>query len=393
MIIRSFLITRIIPPKISHLGNGKMPRLVEKLFLKQCTDEEKWREHLVKLEAEGFRVVMGSQFTRVLRDLMNGQYSPLQFVSKCFFLAMAMCLVAAPFARAGESYITVEAYSGKILLELDADQKRPVASLTKIATAMVVLDWAALSKTSLAGMAVVPQAAANLGGSNPMGLIPGDQISLREGLYSMLLGSDNVAAYTLAEHVGRSIQSRTGGRSAQDSFVGEMNNLARGLGMTQTSFANPHGMDHASQRGTSTARDMARLGIYAMRDAGFQFYVKQSQRTISCFRGSVKRSFKVGNMHALVGKGDVNGIKSGNTVLAGACAATSSEKKSIVQKLANGSTSLTGRRLIVITLGSSDRWGMTQTLITQGWGAYEGWRQQGSPVTQARELLTVPTPQ
>jgi D-alanyl-D-alanine carboxypeptidase len=80
-------------------------------------------------------------------------------------------------------------------------------------------------------------------------------------------------------------------------------------------------------------------------------------------------------------------------VLAGPCAATSSEKKSIVQKLANGATRLTGRRLIIITLGSPDRWGTTQTLINQGWGAYEGWRQQGSPVGQARELLTVPAPQ
>ena len=296
-----------------------------------------------------------------------------------------------PAASPGESYIAAEAYSGKILLELDADRKRPVASLTKIATAMVVLDWAKLSKTSMAEMAVVPTAASTLGGSNPMGLIPGDQLSLREAMYSTLLGSDNVAAFTLAEHVGRSIQSRSGGRSPQDAFVGEMNNLARGLGMTRTSFANPHGMDLASQRGASTARDMARLAIYAMRDTGFQFYVKQSQRTVSCYRAGQKRSFKVNNTHAMIGKGGVKGIKSGNTVLAGPCAATSVEKKSIVQKLANGGTRLTGRRLVIIALGSPNPWGTTQTLINQGWPIFEGWRQQGSPVGQARELLSVPT--
>lgn len=305
---------------------------------------------------------------------------------------MACLFALSSFVRAGESYIAVESYSGKILLELNANQKRPVASLSKIATAMVVLDWARLSKASLAQKAVVPNGAATLGGSNPMGLIPGDQVSLREAMYSMLLGSDNVAAFTLAEHVGRSIQSRAGGRSPQGAFVTEMNQLARGLGMTRTKFANPHGMDSASQRGTSTARDMARLAIYAMRDTGFQFYVKQSQRTVSCYRGGQKRSFKVVNTHAMVGKGGVNGIKSGNTVLAGPCAATSSEKKSIVQKQSDGSTSLTGRRLIVISLGSRDRWGITQTLITQGWAAYEGWRQQGSPVNQAAELLAVPVP-
>lgn len=318
--------------------------------------------------------------------------SPPRLVLKCAFLAVVCLTSVTPLAQAGESYIAVESYTGKILLELDADKKRPVASLTKVATAMVVLDWAKLSQTSLAEMAVVPGAVATLGGSNPMGLIPGDQISLREAMYSMLLGSDNVAAYTLAEHAGRSIQSRSGGRSAQGAFVAQMNQLANALGMTRTKFANPHGMDQASGRGSSTARDMARLCIYAMRDTGFQFYVKQAQRTVSCYRAGQKRSFKVGNLHVLVGKGGVNGIKSGYTVLAGPCSATSAEKKAIVKKMEDGSTQLTGRRLIIVSLGSPDRWGITQILIAQGWAAYEGWRQQGSPVTQARELLAVPTP-
>jgi D-alanyl-D-alanine carboxypeptidase (penicillin-binding protein 5/6) len=295
--------------------------------------------------------------------------------------------------QASESYVAVEAYSGKIVLELNADQKRPVASLTKIATAMVVLDWAELSKSSMASMAVVPFEASSLGGSNPMGLAPGDRISLREAMYSMLLGSDNVAAYTLASHAGRSIQARNGGSSAGEAFVGEMNNLARALKMTSTRFANPHGMDSASQRATSTARDMARLSIYAMRNSGFQFYVKQKERIISSYRGNDKRAFRVGNTHALLGKSDVNGIKTGSTVLAGECAATSAEKKPIVQKLENGASRLTGRRLIIVTLGSPDRWGMTQTLINQGWGAYEGWRQQGSQVTAANELIVVSDPE
>ncbi len=315
-----------------------------------------------------------------------------RFFRKCTLLVTAGLGISSPIAQGGESYIAAEAFTGKILLELDADQKRPVASLTKIATAMIILDWSKLSQTSMAEMAVVPTGAATTGGSNPMGLIPGDRISLREAMYSMLLGSDNVSAHTLADHAGRSIQTRSGGSTPVAAFVAEMNNLARGLGMTRTNFANPHGMDTARQRGMSTARDMARLGIYAMRNTGFQFYVKQSRRTIASFRGNQKRAFKVGNTHSLIGKGDVNGIKSGNTILAGPCAATSSEKKPIVQKLANGATRLTGRRLIIITLGSSDRWGMTQTLINQGWAAYDGWRQQGSPVGQARELLSVPTP-
>ena len=135
--------------------------------------------------------------------------------SKC--LLACLCLLIG-FTQGKESYIAVESYSGKIVLELDADKRRPVASLTKIATAMVVLDWAKLSGTSMAEIAIVPQGTSLIGGFNPMGLIPGDRISLREAMYSMLLGSDNVAAATLADHAGRSIQSRSGGLSPEAAF-------------------------------------------------------------------------------------------------------------------------------------------------------------------------------
>jgi len=242
-------------------------------------------------------------------------------------------------AFGSESYIAVEAHSGKIILELDADRKKPVAGLAKIATAMVVLDWASLSQTSMAEMAVVPPEAGLLGGSNPMGLIPGDQISLREAMYSMMLGGDNVAAYTLASYAGRSIQSRNGGASAVEAFVGEMNNLARALRMDRTRFVDPHGIDRNKERGFittsgfSTARDMARLCIYAMRNTGFKFYVKQRSRIISSSRGGQKRSFKVVNTHKLVGKGEINGIKSGVSLLAGDCAATSAEKNQSCRSL------------------------------------------------------------
>ena len=359
---------------------GKCHKLVKKLIT--TLRERDW----------GFGVVLKKQFIRVLPVVMNFSLLVPRILRSCVLFSCALLAVCVPKALAGESYIAVEAFTGKILLELDADRKRPVASLTKIATAMVVLDWAKLSKTSMAEVAIVPQEAVQLGGSNPMGLIPGDRISLREAMYSMLLGSDNVSALTLADHAGRSIQNRSGGASPQMAFVGEMNNLARTLGMKRTRFVNPHGMDMVQAQGTSTARDMARLAIYAMRDPGFQFYVKQTERIISSFRINEKRSFKVKNTHALVGKGNVNGIKSGSTVLAGPCAATSSEKKPIVKKLPTGATQLMGRRMITIALGSPDRWGITQTLISQGWGAYDVWRQQGSPVQEARELLSVPIP-
>ena len=92
-------------------------------------------------------------FTRILPDGMEVRFKIFSF-SKCL-LACLYLLIG--FTQGKESYIAVESYSGKIVLELDADKRRPVASLTKIATAMVVLDWAKLSGTSMAEIAIVPQ--------------------------------------------------------------------------------------------------------------------------------------------------------------------------------------------------------------------------------------------
>lgn len=316
----------------------------------------------------------------------------LRFFQKPLPLGALAAIFLTGNLTAQESYVAVEAHSGKVLLELNADRKRPVASLTKVATAMVILDWAKLSGTSMGASAVVPQEAALLGGANPMGLAPGDQITLREAMYSMLLGSDNVAALTLADHAGRSIMARgSRGRTPVSAFVSEMNNLARAIGMKRTRFANPHGMDTAQQKGTSTARDMAALSIYAMRNTGFQYYVKQKSRTIASSRLGQKRAFKVNNTHNLIGQMDINGIKTGTTVLAGPCLATSAQKANIVRKMPDGRTLLTPRRLIIICLGSPDRDGRTKQLIQQSWPLYENWMAQGRPSQNpAREIISVP---
>lgn len=300
---------------------------------------------------------------------------------------LVVTLVLCRFLIAQESYLVAEAHSGKILYQVNSEVKRPIAGLTKVGTAMVVLDWAKFSKANLSQLAVVPPQALSIGGSNPMAMIPGDRISLREALYSMLLGSDNVAAYTLAEHVGREIAARSSG-SPQSAFVREMNHLGQALGMKRTRFSSPHG-----DRTTSTAKDFTRLAIYAARDTGFQFYVKQKSRTISSYRGNQIRSFKVSNTNTLLGNQGINGLRTGSSPTAGSCLALSAEKKALVAKLANGSTRLTPRRLIVVLLGSSDRFGRGQNLVQQGWSAYEGWRAQGMPVVdQSREVISVPQP-
>lgn len=310
------------------------------------------------------------------------------------FVLFLLVMVGVQASPAKESYIVVEANSGRILMAHAALDRKPVASLTKIATALVVLDWAEVTKTDLGAVLIVPHSAATIGGANPMGLRPGDRIAMRDALYSALLGSDNVAAQTLGHHVGFALQTARGkSGNPVKTFVGEMNALAKGLGMRKTKFANVHGMDNPKERGSSTATDMARLSIYAMRKPGFAFFVKQKSRKVSFNQAGRQVGFTVQNTNQLLGEQNINGIKTGMTALAGQCLATSSELPPLVKKLPDGRSQLTPRRLICVVLGSQDRFGRTRALVQQGWGFYDQWVKGGAVVEDPeRELLRVPNP-
>lgn len=104
---------------------------------------------------------------------------------------------------------------------------------------MVTLDWVARTRLPLDTFIAVPQEAFGLRAGNPMDLQPGDRLTLRDALYSTLLGSDNVSALTIASFVGRDLVSRRGGGSPIAAFVTEMNNLARSLRMAKTRFTAP----------------------------------------------------------------------------------------------------------------------------------------------------------
>ncbi|MFP6880661.1 MAG: serine hydrolase [Roseibacillus sp.] len=306
-------------------------------------------------------------------------------------LLLLLSLISAP---AKEAFFVVEANSGRILMAQGALERKPVASLTKVATAMVVLDWAQATKSDLGTVIGVPASGGTLGGSNPMGLRVGDRITVRNALYSALLGSDNASAETLASHVGGAIlHARGKNGDPVKVFVREMNELAKALGMRKTKFANAHGMDNGRQRGYSTATDIARLCIYAMRNPGFVFFVKQKSRKVSFQQAGQARGFTVQNTNKLLGQHNINGIKTGMTALAGQCLATSSELKPIVQKLPDGRSSLRPRRLICVVLGSEDRFARTQVLVKQGWEFYDQWVKEGALIRDpAKETLTVPNP-
>lgn len=289
----------------------------------------------------------------------------------------------------GEAYIAVEAHSGKIVANYNATATRSVASLSHIATAVVTFDWSTATGNSLSQQAIVPPNAGSVVGPNPMGLQPGDQIALRDALYSMLMGSDMVSAHTIAAFVGNQVQQQRGLRrdTVTGTFVSEMNQLASALGMSRTRFVD----ELNSNGGTSTAEDMARLSIYAMRHPGMAFYTKQKSRRIGFLRGGQSVSFNLSNTNALVGQQGITGLKAGGTARSGPCLIISAEGESLVEKLPDGKSKITPRRMIVIVLNSAQREGRALGLLNEGWVAYDQWQALGlSAINQPQKFLSVP---
>jgi D-alanyl-D-alanine carboxypeptidase (penicillin-binding protein 5/6) len=306
---------------------------------------------------------------------------------------LALALSGATSLRAAESSITIDTQTGFILEKLQPDKKRQVGSLTKIATAMVVLDWAAKQSGDLAQVASIPEAAFVGTSENNIGFQPGDTITLRDLLYAALVQSDNIAAYTLADHVGRVLRELVppSGEAARgtpvDYFVLQMNALAKHLGMERTRFLNPSGLD-GKEKPFSTAADIARLTRYAMNNAGFRFYVSQKEREIGFGRGSGRLRYLLRNTNELLGRDAVDGVKTGRTEQAGDCLVVTAARPSEVVQ--NGATTvITPRRLIVVVLRSSDRFGEGAALLARGWSLYDRWVAAGRPVDQ-RETLAKP---
>ncbi len=301
----------------------------------------------------------------------------------------------APLIRAQESVMVMEAFSGKVLVASNASEKRPVASLTKIATGVVAVDWATATGNDIAQLQItVPQTITLVGGPNPMNLQPGDRISMRDALYSALLGSDNLAALTIADHVGRELVTRRGKNADPVAeFVGEMNRLAKGLGMSRTRFANPHGLERPGTKAFSTAADVARLSVYAMRRNAFSFIVRQPQRQITVSGPAGSRSYNIRNTNELIGEPGILGVKTGTTTAAGPCVSVCMERQPLVRTKPDGTKGATPRRLVVVVLNHPDRFNRARQLIQQGWSIYDPWLDAGAPVqNKEREIITVPNP-
>jgi D-alanyl-D-alanine carboxypeptidase (penicillin-binding protein 5/6) len=303
------------------------------------------------------------------------------------FLFLCLAAVTATSSLHAESSIIVDNQTGRILEGVSANQKLPIASLTKLALAMVALDWSQLKGGNLEQTAAVPEAAiSTTGGINPRGLQAGDVLSLRDLLFACLLASDNVAAVTLADHIGRTLPNPTG-LDPVGNTVSHMNALARQLGMRHTLFLNPHGLDtpEGQARPYSSAADLARLTRYAYSKSGLAFYVAQPTRDIHVQRGGANLGVQLQNTNKLLGTDDIDGVKTGRTSRAGDCIILTSEHTPEVTR--QGDTVFTTpRRIIVVLLGGTNREQEGAALVRRGWALYNDWAAEGRQAKTSNSL-------
>lgn len=282
-------------------------------------------------------------------------------------LGLSLCLVGAlcPVARAAgpevsaQSAVVLTADTGTVLFEKDGHTPRPVASTTKIMTALLALEAAQERGDPLVD---ITQEMVAVEGSS-MGLQAGDSISLTGLAAGMLLASGNDAANAAALYLDGSLES----------FAARMNQRAAALGMEDTHFVTPSGLDGEDAQGLghlSTAYDMALLARAALEDQAFRQLCSSPSLAVE-FAEPVKRVTYTNHNKLLAQYQGCVGVKTGFTKEAGRCLVSAAERD--------------GALLIAVTLNAPNDWQDHTALLDYGFSQVEPYPLAGGDVR-----LTVP---
>ena len=213
--------------------------------------------------------------------------------------------------------LIVETNSGKIIHQDNAEVQNYPASVTKILTAIIVLEKCELNDI----VTVTKSAISNIpSGYVVAPLLEGEKIKVEDLLYALMLKSSNDAAYVLAEHVGGSV----------DGFSEMMNKKAKEIGCKNSHFVNPNGIHNDNHY--TTAYDMYLIAKYAMKNEEFVKIVSTYQHTLSATNKYSKNDRIMKNTNTFVNPSsryydeNVKGIKTGTTLQAGNCLITSTSK-------------------------------------------------------------------
>jgi D-alanyl-D-alanine carboxypeptidase (penicillin-binding protein 5/6) len=249
-------------------------------------------------------------------------------------LACSAQAVENRFPRVADAYLVKR--DGLVLWAAAEDERHAPASLTKMMTALLVLERGRLDEA-----VVVSRAASRERGSR-IGLRPGDQVRARDLLAAAVMHSANDACRALADHGG-------------PTFVAHMNRRAAALGLKNTNFLDPCGHDRPGQY--STAADLARLAEQVMQHPDYQDLARIRETRIKTLDG--RRQFQLRNTNALIGRyAGAIGVKTGTTGLAGYCLVAVAERN--------------GARVLIVLLNSPRRWSVTPRLFDQAFADHGG---------------------
>ncbi len=274
----------------------------------------------------------------------------LLFLCAAFLLCFplpARAAVPEPESISARAAVLMDAESGQTLYEKNAGARRQPASLTKILTAILVLENLEPEQVLTAG----PAAVSLPRGSSSAGIRAGERLTVEQLMYAMMLPSANEAANVLAEAVAGS----------QQDFVEMMNERARLLGALDTNFSNAHGLPARRQRHLTTAHDLALITREALNTPGFMSYFGAPRYEMAATNLSDARNLT--HTHRMLLENysqydaSVTGGKTGYTGPAGYTLATVAQRD--------------GRTLICIVLRSENMYGDTRKLLDFGFDEFE----------------------
>lgn len=240
---------------------------------------------------------------------------------------------AGAISTSAKSAILINGDTGEVIFEQNANEKLPMASTTKIMTALLLCEMGDFEKE-----VKVTAEMLRVEGSS-MGLLAGDTVTVNDLLYGLLLASGNDAANVIAYVLGGTV----------NGFVGLMNQKAAKLGLNNTNFVTPSGLD-ANEHYT-TAQDLANLARIAMQNDKFAKAVATKSATLNYGNPPYKRT--ITNHNKLLSSFDgAVGIKTGFTKKAGRCLVSAAKKD--------------GKYVIAVTLNDSNDWKDHASLLEYG---------------------------
>lgn len=264
-----------------------------------------------------------------------------EIVKKCVAITFALILVCTINSRicaldnvpvSAQSAILIDAESGSVIFEKDAEKRLPMASTTKIMTALIALESGNLDRT-----VVVDENSVGIEGSS-LYLKSGETLTMEELLYGLLLASANDAATAIACEIAGNCES----------FAVLMNERAQQLGLSNTHFTNPHGLDDSEHY--TSAHDLATLTTEAMQNESFREIVSTVQKNISQGDNGVR--CLVNHNRLLKSYDGAVGVKTGYTRSSGRCLVSAANRE--------------GVKLIAVTLNAPNDWEDHRKLLDYG---------------------------